>query len=355
MTSRLALHDAHVAAGATVEPVGGWHTPLTYGDAAAEYRAVREAAGVVDLGARGVLEVSGRDRSKFLHALLTNAVTALAPGGGCAAALLDAHGKVQVILAVLVLDDRILLVTPPGTAAGTVEALDRYLFAEKVALRDASEETARLLLAGPQAPALAERLTGARPPEAPWASVAATLDGVGVRVVAGGGETGEREVWLLVPAAAGARAWDAARDAGARPVGLVAWESLRIETGTPRFGHDVDDTVLLPEIPFEHLVSHTKGCYPGQEVVVRIRDRGHVNRLLRGLVLEGGRVPAAGAAVEVDGAAVGRVTSATRALGLGRPIALAFVRRTHGPGARVAVRVDGEPVVATVTELPFPR
>ena len=355
MTSRLALHDAHVAAGATVEPVCGWETPLTYGDAAAEYRAVRAAAGVIDLGARGLLEVTGRDRGKFLHALLSNEVKGLAPGQGCAAALLDPHGKVQVLVAVWVLEDRILLVTPSGTAAPALEALDRYLFAEKVELRDASGETARLLLAGPEAPALAEHLTGVRPPETVWASVRATLAGAEARLVTGAGETGEREVWVVVPAATATRAWDAARAAGAHPVGLVALESLRIESGAPRFGHDVDDSVLLPEIPFEHLVSHTKGCYPGQEVVVRIRDRGHVNRLLRGLVLEGDGVPAPGAAVEVDGATVGRVTSATRSIGLDRPIALAFVRRAHGPGARVTVRLGDTAVAATVTALPFLR
>lgn len=355
MTSRLGLHDAHVAAGATVEPVCGWQTPLTYGDAHAEYRAVREGTGVIDLGARGVVEVTGRDRARFLHALLSNEVRALGPGEGCAAALLDAHGKVQVMLAVWVLEDRILLVTPPSAAAGTLEALDRYLFAEKVELRDASDDTARLLLAGPRAPALAERLTGVPPPDTAWASVEARLDDVDVRLVGGAGETGEREVWLVVPAPAGARAWDAVRAAGAHPVGLEAFESLRIEAGTPRPGHDVDDSVLLPEIPFEHLVSHTKGCYPGQEVVVRIRDRGHVNRLLRGLLLEGERVPAAGAAVAAGGAQVGRVTSATRSIGLGRPIALALVRRAQEPGARVTVRIDGDDVAATVTGLPLAR
>jgi folate-binding protein YgfZ len=355
MPGRLALHDAHVAAGATVEPVCGWQMPLAYGDAAAEYRAVREGVGLIDLGARGVLEVTGRDRARFLHALLTNDVAPLAPGQGRSAALLDAHGKVQAVVAVWVVVDRIQHVTPPGAATTALELLDRYLFAERVELRDASDETARLLLAGPGAPALAERLTGATPPAEAWAATSATLAGEPVRVVSGAGETGEREVWLVTPATAGPRAWEAARAAGARPVGLVAQESLRIEAGTPSFGHDVDGSVLLPEIPCAHLVSHTKGCYPGQEVVVRIRDRGHVNRLLRGLVLEGAEVPAPGAPVEVDGATVGRVTSATRSIGLGRPVALAFVRRAHGPGARVAVRVQEQAAPATVTDLPIPR
>ena len=122
------------------------------------------------------------------------------------------------------------------------------------------------------------------------------------------------------------------------------------------FGHDVDESVLLPEIPLERLASYTKGCYPGQEVVVRIRDRGHVNRRLTGLVLEGDVVPPHGADVLADGAAVGRMTSATWSLGLGRPIALAFVRREHAePGRAVAVRVGERTVAARIAALPFGR
>ena len=114
--------------------------------------------------------------------------------------------------------------------------------------------------------------------------------------------------------------------------------------------------MLLPEIPFEALVSQTKGCYPGQEVVVRIRDRGHVNRHLRGLMLEGAEVPEAGAEVWADGAAVGRITSATRSPALGHAIALGFVRRQHAaPGTRVEVRSGERALAATVSDLPFPR
>ena len=95
---------------------------------------------------------------------------------------------------------------------------------------------------------------------------------------------------------------------------------------------------------------------PGQEVVVRIRDRGHVNRTLRGLVLEGGDVPPAGAEVVLDDAAIGKVTSAAWSVGLERPIALAFLRRQHAePGTRVSVRYDGHVAAASVSALPFTR
>lgn len=330
--------------------------PLDHGDAAAEYRAVRQAVGVIDRGDRGLIEATGRDRATFLHALLSNEVKALTPGQGCAATLLDVHGKVQATLLVWVLEDRVVMVTPPGMGATVYEQLDKYLFAEKVTLEDVGSAHGLLLLAGPQAPALVRRLAGQAPPEAPWSSVAATLDGVDVRLVRGAAETGEAEVWLLMPAAQSSRVWDTLVAAGARPVGQSAVETLRIEAGTPRFGRDVDPSVLLPEIPFDALVSQTKGCYPGQEVVVRIRDRGHVNRHLRGLLLDSAEVPETGADVLADGAAVGRVTSATRSPALGRAIALGFVRRQHAaPGTRVEIRSGDRTLGATVSELPFPR
>jgi folate-binding protein YgfZ len=324
--------------------------------ASEEYAFVRRQVGLLDRGDFGVLELTGRDRATFLHALVSNEIKALGPGQGCAATLLDVHGKVQVVLVVWVADDRIFVVTPPAMAAKTAEALDHYLFSEKVAIEDVSREHALFLLAGPAARETIERLTGSRPPESPWAHVVAKLGETPVWLVSGARETGEAEVWVMAPLGEASKVRAALVGAGARPIGREAYESLRIETGTPLFGHDVDESVLLPEIPFENLLSYSKGCYPGQEVVVRIRDRGHVNRMLRGLVLDGDQVPGDGAEVVVDDAAVGKITSATWSFGLSRPIALAFVRRQHAePGTRVSIRFSGTTAAATVSALPFAR
>jgi folate-binding protein YgfZ len=235
-----------------------------------------------------------------------------------------------------------------------MEALDKFLFSEKAYFRDATGELALLVLAGPEAPAQAERLAGRPAPERAWSHVAARIGDDDVRLVRGGGETGEPEVWIL--AAAGDRVCSAVRAAGVPLVGVAAQESLRIEAGTPIYHHDVDASVLLPEIPLDPFVSYTKGCYIGQELVVRVRDRGHVNRHLCGLVIDGADVPAPGAPVLADGAEVGRLTSTTFSYGLGRPIALGFVRRQHAePGTKLTVR-DGERLLtASVSALPFSR
>src|SRR2546426_6405713 len=154
-----------------------------------QYALVRRQVGFLDRGDFGVLELTGRDRATFLHALVSNEIKALGPGQGCAATLLDIHGKVQVVLFVWVAEDRIFVVTPPAMAAKTAEALDHYLFSEKVAIEDVSREKALFVLAGPQARETSERLTGARPSERPWSHVVAKLGEAPVRLVTGGGET----------------------------------------------------------------------------------------------------------------------------------------------------------------------
>ena len=331
--------------------------PGSYGDPAAEHAAVRGGAGVLDRSDLGLLEVTGRDRAKFLHALLSNDIASLAPGQGIGATLLDVHGKVQVLLRVLVLDERVLVLTPPGQAAATEQALDTYLFSEKAYFRDATGEEAIVMLAGPDAQLIAERVAGARPGEVAWSHTTGTADGAAVRLVRGKGETGEPEVWVMSAAADGSAVWDQLVAAGARPLGRTAFETLRIEAGTPAFPDDMGPTVLLPEVPFADLVAQTKGCYIGQEVIVRIRDRGHVNRLLRGLIVEGDRVPDPGTQV-LSGAneLIGQITSAAWSYAVKRPVALAFVRRQHAAaGTAVALNVDGATVPATVSDLPFAR
>jgi len=325
-------------------------------DAATEYAAVRRSVGLVDRSDLGIVEVTGRDRATFLHAMLSNDVKSLSAGQGVAAAFLDVHGKVQTLVTIWALEERLLLLTPPGEGARTIQALDHYLFSEKAYFKDLAGEMALAMLAGPEAMALVERLAGVAVPATVWGNVAARVSDVDVRLVRGSSETGEPEVWLAAAIADGERLRAALAQGGAMAIGRAAWESLRIEAGTPAYGADVDSTVLLPEIPIERLVSGTKGCYIGQEVVVRIRDRGHVNRHLRGLVIDGTATPAVGAPVTAAGVEVGHVTSAIWSFGLGHPIALAFIRRQQAdPGTRVTVQADGAELAATVSALPFTR
>jgi folate-binding protein YgfZ len=321
---------------------------------AEQYRAVREAAAVIDRSSVGKAEVEGRDRASFLQGMLSNDVKALAPGQGCAAAFLDAHGKVMALLRVYALSDRLLLELPAGLTQKTLLLLDKYLISEKAAFEPLDEAYAVLSVQGAPAPALIAGLAGAPMDLAPHAHVEATLAGIATRVVQRS-EFGVRPgffLWAAPDAMPALRA--AVEGAGATPVEPAVGEVLRVEAGEPVYGQDVDESVILPETNLEHLVSYTKGCYIGQEVVARVKYRGHVNRALTGLTLEGDRVPTPGAPVFAGEREIGRVTSAVRSLGLGAPIALGYVRREHlEPGSAVAVRIEEILVPARVTPPPF--
>jgi folate-binding protein YgfZ len=160
-----------------------------------------------------------------------------------------------------------------------------------------------------------------------------------------------------MPAAAAAAARAALLAAGAVPLSADELEVLRVLGGVARYGQDMDETRLPMEAGLtREAISFTKGCYIGQEVVARVKYRGHVNRALSGLVLDGERVPAAGATVLADGKEVGHVTSAVRSFALGKPIALGYVRREHfAPGSAVQVQDGGALIPAHVVELPFVR
>ena len=321
------------------------------------YAAVRHRAGLIDRSDRGRLVVSGKDRASYLQGLVTNDVTGLSAGRGCYAAYLTPQGRMITDLWVYELGDVILVSLPIEVKDAVLAKLDQFVFTEDVQLGDVTASFASLVVAGPEAGAL----------------VAALLDGVDASVLAAlplhgnvratradrpaivlrVDDAGEPGYEVLVAA----EQHDALRAAlienGAVAVDPLTAEAIRVEAGIPRFHRDMDEETIPLEAGIEdRAISLTKGCYVGQEVIIRVLHRGHgrVARRLVGLTLEGDAPPAPGAAVAVDAKDVGRITSAVWSPALEQPIALASLHRdVVQPGT--AVRV-GE-VAATVTALPF--
>lgn len=327
--------------------------PAATPDQTREYEAARRAVALFDRSALGKVTVTGRDRLAFLQGMLTNDVKALAPGQGAAAAFLDAHGKVMALLVVYAATDQVLIELPAQMTAKTLETLDHFLISEKAYFEAADEAFAILSLQGPGARALLEGLAE-RPIELPpYAHVEVAIAGAPARVInRAEGPAPGFHCWIPAEHAEAART--AVLAAGAAPAGAATLEVLRLEAGQPWYPQDVDASVIFPETRLDALVSFTKGCYIGQETVARVKYRGHVNRALSGLVVEGDRVPDAGARVVVDGADVGRVTSAARSIALGRPIALGYVRREHfEPGTAVTVIDTAGAQPARLSALPF--
>jgi folate-binding protein YgfZ len=327
-------------------------------DLAGEYRAARQTAALFDLAGRGLVELAGKDAVTFLHNLSTNDIKALAEGAGCESFLTT--NKARVVAHVFVSRlrrggrDVLWLDAAPGQAETLLKHLDHYLISEEVELADRSAEITQLHLCGPDArdvlgTSLGKPLVLGEPARAP-----AELAGVEVHVRRHDA-LGLPGFDLFCPRDRAGEARQRLADAGAVPAGPEAYEVLRVETGLPAFGADIDENRLVMEVGRTgQAICYTKGCFLGQEPIVMARDRGHVNRTLLGLlILEGGPAPR-GARVLQGGEEVGQVTSSVRSPRLG-PIALAYLRRgSQEPGTRVEVESDSGRRAAEVTALPFP-
>ncbi len=334
-------------------------------DDSAGVRALRSRAGFSVSETTVVAEIEGADRARFLQSQLPVDVEALAEGHGAYTASLDRKGRIATDLVLLRADESFLLLIAAQRLAATLESFERHRFREDVAMRDRSEALAVWELHGPSTPAVLSRLFAHRMPleayhhqrsAVPGSAAASVVD---VRWVADPwtGDVGGR---LILPrehtALVRAALVEAGRPEGLVEIGPAALEILRIEGGRPEYGVDIDERTLLLELGRDEMVSFNKGCYLGQETVARVHARGHVNRLLMGLLMEGGDAPASGTPVYLGDVPAGETRSACWSPSLGRPIALAWLRREAAePGAVVHVRAGSEHVAATVTALPLYR
>jgi folate-binding protein YgfZ len=316
---------------------------------AATVRAVIGGAGLFHLHERGLLEVMGSERMRWLDGMVTASVATLAPGDGAHALALTQQGRIVADLHLRVEEDRIVADLEREAVEPLQSHLDARIIADDVTLRDASDDGVHLALEGPQAMAVLER-AGAAPPElAPGAFAVLELAGVAFTVAAYG-FSGLPALQLFVPASGVEAVARTLIDAGATDASPEVLECLRIAAGTPRFGHDIDESVLPAEARLEGAISTTKGCYTGQEVVARMSSRGRVSHLLVGLAFDG-PPPPADALLLADTREVGEVTSVFDSPVHG-PIGLGYVRADReAPGTRL--RADGRE--AEVVALPHPQ
>lgn len=352
------LYATQEALGATFTEAAGWQMPVHFGDPQAEYYAVRQSVGLCDLSYRGLVRVTGMDRQRFLHAMVSNDTASLQPGQGCYAALLTNRGKLVADFVVHADTDAYLLDLEPQMASPFIDAISQFVIADDVTFDDVSAQWGRLSLQGPRA---AELLTHAFERQVPeLARYAFTTWDLGTYRVylIRRSHTGELGYQLLAPSQALPDLWEVLwqhrETCDARAVGRNALEVLRIEAGIPVFGRELTAETIPVEANLLEAISYTKGCYIGQEVIARIDARGHVNRRLVGLVLDGETLPPQEAPVVSPEREVGWVTSATHSPALQRNIALGYVRReVLSPGTHLVVQANGATVGATVVELPF--
>jgi aminomethyltransferase len=348
------LDAAHRAAGARMAPFGGWEMPIQYTGVLEEHRACRADAVVFDVSHLGSVLVEGPGAFAALQWALSNDLRRIAAGQTQYTHLLDpddAH-VVDDIIVWWVAPEQFLVMPNASNTDGVTTAIGEAVAHADgpLAHRDVTPSRAVLAVQGPHA---RERLTH-------LVDEAAVVPRLHVTTVhepfagyaAGTGYTGEDGVELHVPAADAPDVWARLVDAGIRPAGLGARDTLRLEAGYPLHGHELGPGITPLQAGLGWVARLDKGDFRGRAPLVAEKERG-VTRRLRGLLGDDRQIPRAGCAVTLTGDMVGEVTSGNFSPVLERGIALAFLRPEVPDGARVVIDVRGRPVAASVTRPPF--
>ncbi|MBB4638307.1 aminomethyl transferase family protein [Longimicrobium terrae] len=359
------------AAGARWAEVAGREVVRHFGDAAAEYQAVRQTAGFAERADRARFRLWGKDPARMLHGLITNDLLKAPAGQGVYAAMLTPKGRTLADLRAFRRDvdgaAELIVDIAREALEGTRDHLKKFVPPMFAKWAEATDSLIEIGVYGPRSAELLAAVLGTEIPADLAEDAFVEPEFAGARLlVAATREAGlEAGFDVFVPAEQAAALWAALAEhgtaIGARPVGFGTLETLRIEAGRPRYGIDITEETIPTEAYqeaglMERAISFTKGCYTGQEVIIRIAHRGHVNRHLRGLLLADSAAPSPRTPLfnPENGRESGWVTSAAFSPRMGQTIAMGYARRELEPGATVRLGAADGPE-ARVVALPFGR
>jgi len=370
------LDVVHRRLGATMIERDGWFVPHSFGDVAGEYAAVRAGGtGLIDLSPRGRVLVSGTEAIQFLNGLITNDMKTLDQHSWMPAAFPSVQGRLIASVRVIRKEDErpdrtgrtdknvcptFLIDTEAATHGGVLKTIERFTLAGDFHVTDVTSQTAMLSLQGRGARDIVRAVLGESAAAVSQNQVTQIRWPPGGEVVVDvlrATHTAEDGFDFVIPSPAAGQLFEAFKNAGARPVGYEALETLRIEAGLPRYGVDMDETNIVTETTLDDAVSYTKGCYVGQEIIARIKYRGHVAKKLVGMKFEKVGPVAAGMTIQsADGKEIGKITSATNSPELSCTIALGYLKYDYlAPGTAVKVIAGEAEFRAEVCELPFAK
>ena len=339
------LIEEHRAEGARLAEFQGCTLPQTFSEFEKEYRAARETVALFDTNWHAVLTMTGRDRVKYLHAITSNNIQTLESGRGTLALLLNPQGRILAELEVYALPEKLLVLSHAALRERTVATLKKYIIGSQVQIEDQTDQVGSLAVEGPRAADVVAEVCGVALGDLAEMSVRelsiegvscyllrhSHFGGTGAEVIAGRDDLPALWRKLL----------SSARAHGGEPIGMAALNALRLEAGVPWFPADFNDAMIPHEAALENThVSFNKGCYTGQEIVERVRSRGHVNRKRVSLKFSTAVAPPPGAKLRAGGAEIGFVTSAAFSPQTGTAIGMGYVRREQfAPGS--IVEFDG--------------
>lgn len=322
------------------------------------YSVVRDGgAGLIDLSSRGRILVSGSEAVVFLNGLVTNDMKSLAVNSWMPAAFANVQGRLLAVVRIIHREDGFLIDTEDATHDAVIKLIERFTLAGDFTVADMTSETAQLSIQGKKAHEIVAKIFGKE---------AADLENQKARIVDCEGasvtliratHTAEDGFDLYLDRDHLPKLRDELTSAGSQPITDDTFETLRIEAGIPRYGIDMDETNVVTETNLDDAVSFTKGCYVGQEIIVRIKHRGHVAKKLTGIVLSGANAAPRNAKISsADGKEVGRITSSTFSPKIERAIALAYLKYDFiTPETAVRVITPDSETDGVVAQLPFVR
>jgi folate-binding protein YgfZ len=297
------------------------------------YTAVRDGgAGIIDLSARGRITVGGSEAARFLNGLITNDMKTLAPHSWMPALFPNVQGRLLAAVRVMNLGDHFLIDTEAATYPTVLNLLSRFTLAGDFRVTDQTQQIAALSVQGKRSTEIVTSIlgAGAAPVQKlfwdPGNISFAEFEGEAVTIICDT-HTAEQGFDLFIDAHQATGLRQALIDAGAVVVSDDTVEILRIEAGIPLYGVDVDSSTVVNETNFDHSISFTKGCYTGQEIIIRIKHRGHVARKLTGLIFPNEPFEIDDVTVySEDEQEAGRVTSWVISPHLGYTVAMAYIK-----------------------------
>lgn len=336
-------------------------------NSAAGYTAVREdGAGLIDLSSHGRITVGGLEAVQFLNGLITNDMKTLLEDTWMPAVFPNVQGRLVASVRIMRLKDidtdkvtcpSYLIDTEAASHENVLKILERFTLAGDFRVNDVTAETAQFSVQGKKSDDVVQSVFGDAIRNLAERGAMKTSWGDTEVTVVRATHTSAKGFDLIVRKAGASRLRQALLAAGATPVDKGALEVLRVEAGIPRYGVDMDETNVVTETNLDDAVSYTKGCYIGQEIIARIKYRGHVAKKLTGLSFADKVEVASGDVIKSsDDKDIGRITSPAYSPQLKRTIALGYLKYDYlATATSVKVIHDGSEVSAEVTELPFIR
>lgn len=321
------LYDIHKQHNANFIDIGGFPGVADYGDVDVEALAVHTEAVILDLSHRGKIKVTGKDAAALIHGQTTNDIKKLKIGEGCHTVMISHKAKVLADLYVYNMGEYLLMDVHRSDVEYIIDHLGKHRISMEAELVDITDTLSYIAVEGRFAKDVTNTIFNVDISDMSQNNILPVEYYENKIYIIRRDWTKDAGVYIYADKTVASKIWQELLANGAKPVGLNAWDVVRLEMGEPRYGLELDDSIMPPEANMEYAISYNKGCYVGQETITRIKSYGHVNKNLFGFVLTDVNKPPYKAKVMLDGAEEGYITSSVYSPYFKAQIALGYLRR----------------------------